>query len=212
MGDRKIDLPGTGAILLAGVLLVTVCGCSVQEHKSGHAENVELRTPIGGLEVHTNSLHGPDVGLPVYPGAVESGNLGSDSGSADIHVSFGDWRLTVKAVEYRSDDSEDKIIAFYKNAMSEYGGVLTCKDKIAIGTPVKTANGLTCAQDHEYDVDLGRNANRHFVPGELVQLTGTIKLLAGSPDEQHMVEVTPTSGGTRFSIVMVELPHKDRTD
>ena len=58
-------------LLLAGIVVLAACGCSVQKQKNGDAENVKLRTPIGSLDVRTNAVHGPDVGLPVYPGAVE---------------------------------------------------------------------------------------------------------------------------------------------
>lgn len=198
--------------LLVGTCLLWVCGCSVQDRKNGKAENVQLHTPIGSLDVRTDALHGPDVGLPPYPGAVETGNHGDDSGSADIHMSFGSWRLNVKAIEYHSDDPEDKVIAFYKKAMGEYGDVLTCKDKIAVGQPSKTREGLTCANDHEYDVKLRIDTSKN--PGLSVSsgVHGHVKLLAGSPDNQHIVEFSPASTGTRFSIVVVQLPHKTSTD
>jgi hypothetical protein len=196
--------------LLCSALLFTVVGCSVQDHKNGDAENVHLHTPVGGLDVRTNPAAGIDVGLPVYPGAVESSKHGDDSGSADIHMSFGKWRLHVKAIEYQSSDPEDKLIAFYKKAMASYGDVLTCKDKIAIGQPASTSQGLTCANDHEYDVTLEpKSADKHV---NASQLSGDVKLLAGSPENQHIVEFTPVSQGTKFSVVELQLPHKHGTD
>ena len=201
-----------GTLLCAAALLLGALGCSVHDHKNGQAENVQLRTPIGALDVRTNAVHGPDVGLPVYPGAIESGKHGDDSGSADIHMSFGSWRLTVKAIEYHSDDPEDKVIAFYKNAMNQYGDVLTCKDKVPVGQPEKTSQGLTCANDHEYNVDMKLDASQHHVNVKTPRVAGDIKLLAGSPDNQRIVEVTPNSGGTKFSLVLVQLPHRSQTD
>ncbi|MHB1840786.1 MAG: hypothetical protein ACYCPD_13600, partial [Acidobacteriaceae bacterium] len=53
------------AALSLGVLFFAASGCSVNEHKNGDAENVHLHTPIGGLDVRTNSAAGIDVGLPV---------------------------------------------------------------------------------------------------------------------------------------------------
>ena len=107
------------------------------EHKNGDAENVHLHTPIGGLDVRTNSAAAVDVGVPIYPGAVATGDKGKDSGAADIHMSFGKWQLHVKAAEYQSKDPEFKVVAFYKNAMASYGDVLTCKDK----KPRRTTRG-----------------------------------------------------------------------
>ncbi|MHB1959395.1 MAG: hypothetical protein ACYCO5_10230 [Acidobacteriaceae bacterium] len=200
------------AALSLGVLFFAASGCSVNEHKNGDAENVHLHTPIGGLDVRTNSAAGIDVGLPVYPGAVESGKQGNDSGSADIHMSFGKWKLHVKAVEYWSSDPEYKVVAFYKKAMTSYGDVLTCKDKAPIGQPVATSHGLTCSNDHQYDVSMDPDAANKHVEISSSPVSGDIKLLAGSPENQHIVEFTPASNGTKFSVVVVELPHKSQTD
>ena len=200
-----------GAMLLAGALVLALSGCSVQDHKNGQAENVQLRTPIGSLDVRTDAVHGPDVGLPVYPGAVETSKHGNDSGSADIHMSFGSWHLNVKAIEYHTGDPEDKVVAFYKKAMGTYGDVLTCKDRVAIGQPAKTRQGLTCANDHEYDVNMKLDSSKHPVTIQTPHISGDVKLLAGSTDNQHVVAFSPSSSGTKFSIVVVQLPHKNNT-
>lgn len=198
--------------LVLGALCFAASGCSVQGRKNGEAENVHVHTLIGGLDVRTSTAAAIDVGLPVYPGAVESGKNGDDSGSADIHMSFGKWQLHVKAVEYQSHDPEDKVIDFYKKAMASYGDVLTCKDKTAIGKPVATSQGLTCANDHEYDVTMDANSSKKHMNVSSSEVSGDIKLLAGSTENQHIIEFTPTSNGTKFSIVVVQLPHKDQTD
>lgn len=198
--------------LMGASLAFLICGCTVQDRKNGQAESVHLQTPLGGLDVRTNAVHGPDVGLPVYPGATETGRHGDDSGSADIHVNFGNWHLNVKAIEYRSDDPEDKIVAFYKKAMASYGDVLTCKDKAAIGEPTKTNQGLTCASDHEYDLNVKVDRSSKPATVQTPHVTGNIKLLAGSTENQHIVEFSPDSNGTKFSIVVVQLPHKNETD
>jgi hypothetical protein len=202
------------AALSLGVLFFAASGCSVNEHKNGDAENVHLHTPIGGLDVRTNSAAGIDVGLPVYPGAVETGDSGKNPGAADIHMSFGKWQLHVKAVEYQSSDPEFKVVAFYKKAMASYGDVLTCKDKAPVGQPVATSQGLTCANDHEYDVSINPDAANKQATISSSAVSGDIKLLAGSPENQHIVEFSPNSNGTKFSVVVVELPHthKGQTD
>lgn len=204
----------TRTLLLSGTILFLSTGCSVQDHKNGQAENVQLRTPLGGLDVRTNAVHGPDVGLPVYPGAVETGQHGKDSGSADINMNFGDWHLHVKAIGYHSADPEDKIIAFYQKAMAQYGDVLTCKDKVAIGQPTATRQGLTCANDHEYNVTMKLDTpkNKINIQTPTSHISGNVKLVAGSPENQHMVEFTPSSDGTKFALIVVQLPHKGQTD
>ncbi len=208
MGARLLSITA----LSVGLLFFTVSGCSVNEHKNGTAENVHLHTPIGGLDVRTDSAAAIDTGLPVYPGAVETGDQGKSSGAADIHISFGKWQLHVKAVEYQSNDAEAKVIAFYKKAMASYGDVITCKDKMPVGEPVATRQGLTCANDHEYDVSMDTDASRKHVHLGTSNISGDIKLLAGSSENQHIIEFTPTSTGTKFSIVSVQMPHQGQTD
>ncbi len=219
--DRKQSLPVRNnlsalrfpiAALSLSVFMLAVSGCSVNEQKNGDAENVHLHTPIGGLDVRTNSAAAVDVGVPVYPGAVATGDQGKDSGAADIHMSFGKWQLRVKAAEYQSKDPEFKLVAFYKKAMASYGDVLTCKDKKPMGQPVATRQGLTCANDHEYDVSMDAESSKKHVNIGTPKIAGDIKLLAGSPENQHIIEFTPVSDGTKFSIVDVELPHKGQTD
>lgn len=217
-GPKKLRFERTGACarllsitaISVGLLLFAISGCSVNEHKNGNAENVHLHTPIGGLDVRTNSA--ADIGVPVYPGAVATGDQGKDSGAADIHMSFGKWQLHVKAAEYQSQDPEFKVVAFYKKAMASYGDVLTCKDKKPVGQPVATSQGLTCANDHEYDVSMDVESSKNHVNIGTPKISGDIKLLAGSPDNQHIIEFTPTSTGTKFSVVAVQLPHKGQTD
>ena len=142
-------------------------------------------------------------------------------------MSFGNWQMGVKTIEYRSNDPEEKIIAFYKSSMSQYGDVLTCKDKSAIGEPSKTRQGLSCANDHEYDLNMSKDDK----PGKVqppasqqpsskasqrqdTQLHGDIKLMAGSPENQHIVDLNPDGGGTKFSLVILQFPHhhSDQTD
>jgi hypothetical protein len=200
------------AALSVGILLFAVSGCSVNEHKDGNAENVHLHTPLGGLDVRTNSAAAVDVGVPIYPGAVATSSKGKDNGAADIHMSFGKWQLNVKAAEYESKDPEFKLVAFYKKAMATYGDVLTCKDKKPVGQPVATRQGLTCANDHEYDVSMDAETSKKHINIGTPKISGDIKLLAGSRNNQHIIEFTPISDGTKFSIVAVQLPHKGQTD
>ena len=209
---RASSRPFSIAALSVGVLLFAVSGCSVNEHKNGDAENVHLHTPLGGLDVRTNSAAAVNVGIPIYPGAVTTGDKGKDSGAADIHMSFGKWQLHVKAAEYKTKDPEIKVVAFYKNAMATYGDVLTCKDKKPVGQPVATSQGLTCANDHEYDVSMDVESSKKHLNVGTPKISGDIKLLAGSRDNQHIIEFTPISDGTKFSIVSVQLPHKGQTD
>ena len=69
--------------------------------------------------------------------------------SADVHMGFGEWELRVKAVNYATPDSQDKVQAFYKKALGRYGDVISCQGNQAVGTPASTPEGLTCEDEQE---------------------------------------------------------------
>ena len=62
-------------------------------------------------------------------------------------MGFGEWELRVKVVNFSTPDSQDKVLAFYKNALTRYGDVITCQGTTPVGTPTETSEGLTCADD-----------------------------------------------------------------
>ena len=183
----------TAVWLVCAAMLAWCSGCKVHVDKdaNGQEKKVQIDTPFGGIHVNTDQTTASDLGLPVYPGAVEV--RGDDQHkSADVRMGFGQWQLRVRAVSYSSHDPEDKVVAFYKKALTRYGDVITCKDNEPVGTPAMTPEGLTCADDHRHsNVDVG----------------GGVQLKAGSKRRQHIVGFEkPRNGETRFSLVALDLP------
>ncbi len=181
-------------ILLSSLALTTwVAGCRVNVDKdsSGNEKHVQVDTPFGGVHVNTDQTTAADLGLPVYPGAQI---LKDDDNNkpADVNIGFGDWKLRVRVVSYSSRDPQNKVEAFYKDALGRYGPVLTCQNNAPVGTPTQTPAGLTCADDRKHtNVDIG----------------GGVQLKAGSKQRQHIVGFEkPKDGETRFSLVSLELP------
>lgn len=187
------NTPRKIASLLAALALVTwVSACRVNVHKGANGEdkNVQVDTPFGGVHVDTNSTTASDLGLPVYPGA----KIASDDDnhkSADVHMGFGEWQLRVRVVSYTSPDPEDKVEAYYKNALGRYGAVIVCRNNVAVGTPTQTPEGLTCANDKQHtNVDVGG-----------------LQLKAGSKRHQHIVGFDkPNNGQSRFTLIALDLP------
>lgn len=181
-------------ILLSSLALAAwVAGCRVNVDKdaSGKEKHVQVDTPFGGVHVNTDQTTATDLGLPVYPGAqIVKGD--DNNKSADVNIGFGEWRLRVRVVSYSSPDPQNKIEAFYKDALGRYGPVLTCQDNAPVGTPTQTPEGLTCADDRKHaNVDIG----------------GGVQLKAGSKHRQHIVGFEQSKDGqTRFSLVSLELP------
>ena len=189
--------------LLACVALAAgVSGCRVHVDKGANGEDkdVQVDTPFGGIHVNTDQTSAADLGLPVYPGAQPI--KGDDKHkSADVHLGFGEWELRVRAVSYGSSDSEEKVTAFYKKALTRYGDVITCNGKSPVGTPTATSEGLNCADNGN------NNPNVKFDNGDFNIDTGKIQLKAGSKRHQHIVGFEePKDGQTRFALVALDLP------
>jgi hypothetical protein len=193
---------GRSCVRLAGLaLLFFAVGCRIHVDKNANGEekNVRVDTPFGGVHVNTDQTTAADVGLPAYPGAQVSND--DKHKSADVHLGFGEWELRVKVVSYATTDSQDKVVAFYKQALARYGDVIACQDHTPVGTPRQTSEGLTCADDHS-DVNVASNGHKYgYQPGH-----GGYELKAGSKRHQHIVGVESAAAGTRFALVALDLP------
>jgi hypothetical protein len=190
------------AILTAGLALTTwIAGCRVHVDKDadGKEKTVQVDTPFGGVHVNTDQTTAADLGLPVYPGAEVVRN-DDEHKSADVHLGFGEWQLRVRAVSYATSDPQDKVTAFYKKSLGRYGDVITCQGNAPVGTPVATAEGLTCADDKN-------NANVKIDHHDYGTNADSLELKAGSKRHQHIVGFEePKNGKTRFALVALDLP------
>src|ERR1039457_2744119 len=120
-GMRTQRIAAWVAVAMATTLLA---GCRVESDKHGDSDNVKISTPFGGMQVKTNdAVVVEDIGLPAYP-AAQLVKKDKDNGSADVNMNFGSFHLRVKAASFRTDDSPDKVEAFYRNGMKRYGDVI----------------------------------------------------------------------------------------
>lgn len=179
-------------IAAAGLLLAAGCHVQVDKDANGNEKNVKIETPLGGLHVRSGVTNAADVGLPVYPGAVIAPDKDGDK-SADVHMGFGQWQLRVKVVNYESSDKQDKVVAFYKNALGRYGTVIECQDDKPVGSPAVTSEGLGCT---------GKTQAGH------VNISDNLSLRAGSQHHQHIFAIEKNDGGsaTRFALIELQLP------
>jgi hypothetical protein len=89
-----------------------------------HDKNLDVRSPIGDLHVGKDA-DASKVGLPLYPGARPQQDESNDPLNLGVFTeSFG---LKLVVAKYRSEDSPDKILAFYRDKMKKYGKVLECR-------------------------------------------------------------------------------------
>jgi len=179
--------------LLAATFLAT--GCRVEQKGTNGNDDVKIETPLGGLKVKTNdSAVVSDIGLPIYPGSTVV-KQHKDNGAADVDMHFGDFRLRVKAVSYRTPDSPEKVKAYYLKEMARYGDVIECSGHRAVGTPSKTREGLACDEDGKSHVTIS-NVPEH----------ADIELKAGGKSHQHIVALEKEAAGTKFGLVALDLP------
>jgi hypothetical protein len=194
MWRRKMRDNKTVVVAIIITALGMITGCRIESDKKNGNENVKIATPFGGMTVKTNDAAVVDgLGLPVYPGA-ELVKKDKNNGAADVNMSFGSFQLRVKAASYRTQDSPDQVTAFYRKALGRYGDVVQCQNDKPVGSPTRTAEGLTC--DNE--------KNNHVYVND--DESGKTELKAGSKQHQHIVAIDPEGHGTKFGLVALDLP------
>jgi hypothetical protein len=192
-GDRMHSILRPLAALTLACLLFS--GCRVNEHKDGKNDNVSIETPFGNTSIKTNdAANTASIGMAAYPGAVPvKDDDGKDSGSANVNMSFGSFHLGVNATSFQTQDSQDKVLAFYRKDLAKYGDVIECRDNKPVGQPTRTSQGLACDEkDHS-----------HYKNGS--NDTG-LELRAGSEMHQHIVGLEQKNGGIKIGLVSLELP------
>jgi hypothetical protein len=147
---------------------------------------------VGGIHV-SKGADAADTGLAVYPGArLKPEESGHDDKSANVSISGFGYGLRVVALQYESDDSPAKVIAFYKDQLKKYGAVLECPASGHFNLNMKysdksESHGLTC--------DSSRGT--------------TVELKVGTEENQHIVAVESEGKGSSFALVYVRTHGKE---
>jgi hypothetical protein len=179
-------------LAVVGALALPACSVNVKKEKNGEDKRVDISTPVGGIHV-SKGADVADVGLSVYPGArpKQEGPNGNDK-SANVNISGFGYGLRVVALEYQSDDSPSKLIAFYKDQLKKYGNVLECHTThVDVNADIKGSDH----QSNELTCEGGSGSN--------------IELKVGTKENQHIVAVEPDGKGSSFSLVYVRTHGKE---
>ena len=186
----KHELAGLATVAVTALLL-SACSINVKKEKNGEDKQVDINTPMGGIHV-SKEVNPEDVGIAVYPGATlkEKGN-GEDK-SANVNLSSFGFGLKVVALQYESKDSPDKVVAYYKDQLKKYGDVLVCH---TTGMNVNAGMKKHDESSHELTCEGGGGHN--------------IELKVGTRENQHIVAVESSEGGSNFSLVYVRTHGKD---
>jgi len=190
--DNKVKL----LIAIALIFCLSACKVDVKDGKGG-PDKVDIETPIGGIHVNEGA-DVRDTGLAVYPGArvKEKGNDG-DSKSANVNISSSFFGVRVVALEYESDDSPDKVLAFYQDQMKKFGHVIQCHtSKHGGDLTVKTGDDSDSSREVRC---VGSNSGN------------VTELKVGTEANQHLVSVEPEGKGSDFALVYIQTRGKEGT-
>jgi hypothetical protein len=165
------------ALPASSLIAMTLTGCSVEvsgRDEAGHAK-VDISTPAGGVSVRTDEP--ADTGLPVYPGATVMREQGEPE-NANVNVSAFGVGVRVAAGKFESADSNDKVLAFYREAMRSYGPVTECEGDVDF-----EGNRAVCKPS------FGRDR----------------QLVVGREGDQRVVAVKPRGDGSEIAVVHVRV-------
>ena len=188
--------PSLAAKFSLAALFVSLCvlpGCSINVKDKNNSKDggarVDIKSPVGDLHVDEQ----PDIrdaGLTVYPGAKPAPKDNSaDKKSANVNLSLPGFALKVVAAEFLSDDSPDKVIAYYGKELQRYGKPVQCEGRWTGG-------------------DVGVNSNKHEGLSKPVSCRDngsgdSVEIKVGTEGNQHLVAIKPDGKGARFALVYV---------
>ena len=190
MVNGKVFAKIAPVALVAALLVLPACSVNVKDKDKNGEAHVDIQTPMG--DVHVNEQ--PDVhdtGLSLYAGARPAPKEnGDDKKSANVNISAMGFSLKVVAAEFQSEDSPDKLIAYYNKELQRFGKPIECHGKwnggdVETGMHGKDKEGskpVSCRKDEGGD---------------------SIELKVGTDDNQHIVAVKPEGKGSRFALVYV---------
>jgi hypothetical protein len=176
------------------LVLITLSGCSIytsKDSRTGKDKDVDIRTPLGSISVHTGESDPKATGLALYPGAQLKRDL-ENNGSANVNVSSSFFGVKVVALKYQSSDSPDKILGFYRKEMAKYGRVVDCTGGFTFRYRHRDNDSEVSCEDH----------NGHEYSEELK---------VGTENNQRIVAIRPSGNGSEFALIYVRAKDEETT-
>lgn len=181
-------------LAVAACFALGLAACSVSvDDKDKDKQKVDISTPFANLKVNTDEKAAADNGIPTYPGAHLRPKENGDSHSANINIGALGFGLKVVAAEYETNDSPEKVKAFYQDKLKSFGNVLVC-------------NG------HDSGSDVHINAKGDD-EDKALSCSGSHgdgwELKVGTSSDEHLVSIEPHGSGTRFGTVLIRTRSKE---
>ncbi|MGC2832468.1 MAG: hypothetical protein WB627_10825 [Candidatus Acidiferrum sp.] len=190
-------MPGALAVAaLCSVLCVASYPANAQEkdkvkNKGEVSVTVQGKDTDAGLVI-SGQATAKEVGLPLYPGAKPSKEDGDGSAAANLGLWGSSFGFKLVVLKMKSNDSTERVAAFYQKALAKYGRVLDCTNSTAVSDDKdKKSHELTCEDDRPE-------------PGERL-------FKAGTKEKRHLVSVKPNGAGSIFHLVYLEAHDDDKT-
>ena len=175
------------SVLLASLFLLAGCKVSTHEQKGKEGKDVDIRTPLGSLSVHSGPGDPKETGMALYPGAQVRTSGDDDDSGANVNISSSIFGMKLAVLKYQSSDPPDKVLDFYRKEMSHYGKVIDCTGGFNMTFHHRDRDADVTCGDHE-------GANPHHYKQELK---------VGTENNQRIVAVKPNGNGTDFVMLYV---------
>jgi hypothetical protein len=196
MLSRNVFAQFTPFALLTALIVLPGCSVNVKDKDKNGESRVDIKTPMG--DIHVNEQ--PDIretGLPLYAGAKPAAkDNGDDKKSANVNISAMGFALRVVAAEFQSDDSPEKVIAYYNKELQRFGKPIQCHGRWTGGDVNAEMHGKD-KDDKDKDNGAKPVSCRDNGSGDSVELK------VGTEDNQHIVAIKPDGKGTKFALVYV---------
>jgi hypothetical protein len=181
---NPVFLPMATALLCLGAL----SGCSVNTHENekGKKNDVDVRTPFGSISVRGGHTDVKDTGLALYPGARVKKDTDDEHQNANVDISSSLFGVKVVALKFESDDSPDKVLAFYRKEMGKYGKVVDCTGGFGLN--------FRRHRDQDAEVTCDGHDSGHDYREELK---------VGTENNQRILAIKPNGNGSEFALVYV---------
>jgi hypothetical protein len=173
------------------MLLIATLPVSAQEKTDPETTGAGKDTKSFGF-IASQVAGAKEVGLPVYPGARPHIEKSESSPAFQLGLWGGSWGFKVVALKLESNDSPEKIAAFYHKALGKYGRVWNCADstiEVSEQEKADSPNDLKC-----------KDAKPE---------SGETVLKAGTKEQQHIVAIKTDAGLSIIQLVSLELPPSD---
>jgi len=137
----------------------------------------------GAGAVLSKEASAKDIGLPFYPGSKPHKDESSDSPAVRMGLWGGGSGFKLAVAKRETDDSPDKVAAFYKKALAKYGKVLDCSNPSPQPDAKKddSSHTLTCGDDKPEK--------------------GGMLFKSGTKEVQHIAAIQPHGRGALFHLV-----------